>query len=179
MFVGTWMPERGPMISALVESGIDVAIWGNLWQSAPEWRVLSRAWRGAALPNESYSKAIQCSKVAIGLLSKGNRDLHTKRSVEVPAIGTAMCAERTAEHEQLYGGDGALLWSDPSECIEHCKALLADSGRRAVIAKRGQQRVRNYGLSNEPMLEAVLAAAVGKTDTAEWPQALSQTAATR
>jgi spore maturation protein CgeB len=172
-FLGTWMPERGPILSALVKSGFDVAIWGNMWQRAPEWPALSRAWRGPALPNTQYSKALQSTKVAIGLLSKGNRDLHTQRSVEVPAIGTLLCAERTEEHEQVYGERGALLWQDNDECIDRCVRLLADDAARARVAERGQQRVRGYRLSNEPMVDAVLVAASRQAQIQEWPPELA------
>jgi hypothetical protein len=172
-FVGTWMPERGPILADLIRSGLDVAIWGNRWQRAPEWPTLSRAWRGPGLSNTHYSKALQSSKVAIGLLSKGNRDLHTRRSVEVPAIGTLLCAERTEEHEQVYGESGALLWQDDDECIDHCVRLLADDETRARVAERGQQRVRDYCLSNEPMVNAVFAAASGRTQIQEWPADLA------
>lgn len=172
-FLGTWMPERGPVLAALIESGLDLGIWGNLWERAPEWGTLSAAWKGPALPNQEYSRALQRTKVAIGLLSKGNRDLHTRRSVEVPAIGTVLCAERTSEHVQLFGDDGALLWGDTAECIARCNALLADNEARAAVAERGHQRVCGHRLSNEPMIAAVFAAAAGETTVDEWPPELA------
>ncbi len=38
-----------------------------------------------------YSKLIQCSKISICLPSAGNFDGITKRSTEIPAIGTLLC----------------------------------------------------------------------------------------
>lgn len=172
-FLGTWMPERGPILAGLIQSGLDVSIWGNLWQKAPEWDILAPSWRGPALPNQEYSKAIQCSKVIIGLLSKGNRDLHTQRSVEVPATRTVLCAERTSEHVQLFGDDAALLWDDVPECVARCQALLAEGPARAHLAERGHRRVNACRLSNEPMVEAVLTAAAEQTAMSEWPLELA------
>ena len=36
-FVGTWMPERGPFMSRLVERGVSLKIRGNRWSRAAEW----------------------------------------------------------------------------------------------------------------------------------------------
>ena len=171
-FVGTWRLERGPS-PASIDRGISVAIWGDRWNRAPEWAKLAPSWRGSFLVDANYAKALQSSKVALGLLCKGNRDLHTRRSVEVPALGTVLCAERTTEHEQLFGDDGAVLWSDVSNCVEQCKELLADDERRLHAAERGRTRVIQLGLSNEPMSEAVLAVANGTRTAAEWPAALA------
>ena len=102
VFVGSWMPERGPLMVRLLELGIPLSIRGDHWKLAPEWEQLRPAIRGPAVHGRDYVKAIQCAKIALGLLSKGNRDLHTTRSAEVPFIGGAVfCAERTPEHEQL------------------------------------------------------------------------------
>ena len=98
-FVGTWMPERGPLMVRLLQLGVPLSIRGNRWERAAEWSILRAAWRGAGLENEDeYAKAIQCAKVNLGLLSKGNRDLTTTRSFEIPYLGGVLCAERTAEH---------------------------------------------------------------------------------
>jgi hypothetical protein len=153
-FVGTWMPERGPFLAELVRHGIPLSIWGDRWHKADEWPLLKRHWRGGGLyRDDDYAKAIQCSKVCLGLLSKGNRDLHTTRSLEIPYLGGLFCAERTVEHLSLYGEDEeAIFWNSAQECIEKCAALLRDDERRQRIARNGRERcIRNRTL-NEPTL---------------------------
>ena len=98
LFLGTWFPERGPFLLELLRKGVPVTIRGTNWHKAPEWPALKSAWKGGAIQGDDYAKAIQCAKVNIGLLSKGNRDLHTTRSLEIPALGGLLCAERTSEH---------------------------------------------------------------------------------
>src|SRR5579871_207287 len=125
LFVGTWMPERGPFMAELLERGVPLSIYGNRWERAREWSILKRAWKGPGTTNDAdYATAIQCAKICLGLLSKGNRDLHTRRSLEVPALGSLLCAERTSEHEQLYqDGEDAVLWGNAAECATLCMQL--------------------------------------------------------
>ena len=160
-FVGTWRPERGPFLAALIDAGVPLSFWGGRWDRAPEWRRLQSAWRGPNLVGSDYAKAIQCSKVAIGLVSKGNRDEHTQRSMEIPALGTVLCAERTAEHAALFrDGIEVLLWSTVDECARLCTDVVRDAERRSDIARAGQARVVSMRAGNEPTVTKILARAL-------------------
>ena len=162
-FVGTWMPERGPFMLELIRFGVPLSIRGNRWQKAPEWPQLAPHWRGPGLDtDDDYAAAILAAKVNLGLLSKGNRDLHTQRSLEIPALGGLFCAERTSEHLELYEeGREAMFWSDAAECAEQCKALLADEPRRKAIAAAGHARALRNGHYNEQVMARILEAAIG------------------
>ena len=156
VFVGTWMPERGAFMAELVRRGVPLAIYGDFWPKADEWPELRAAWRGPAVYGDDYAKAIQCSKIALGLLSKENRDRHTTRSAEIPALGGLLCAERTDEHMQLFvEGKEAVLWRDVSECEAQCRALLSGD-KREEIRLCGEERVRALGIGNERILDSVL-----------------------
>jgi hypothetical protein len=158
-FVGTWMPERGPLMAELVSHGVPLAIYGDRWDRAPEWKALKRHWRGAALVGADYRDAIKYSRICIGLLSKGNRDLHTQRSMEIPYIGSLLCAERTSEHLELYAdGEEAVFWSSVAECAERCMALLANEGARDRIAAAGQRRAVKNGHLNEQVMARLIEA---------------------
>lgn len=159
IFIGTWMPERGPFLAQLIEADIPLTIYGGRWHKAKEWSILRKAWKGLAIYGDDYAKAIKTSKVSLGLLSKGNRDLHTRRSMEIPALGGLLCAERTCEHLELYKeGYEAVFWSSPKECVEMCKMLLADETRRNKIARQGRIRCIRNGYFNERVMSKVLSA---------------------
>lgn len=161
LLVGTWMPERGPFLAELMERGVPLTIYGDRWHKAAEWRTLKSAWRGPAIWDDDYAKAIQCARVVLGLLSKGNRDRHTTRSLEVPAIGGLFCAERTSEHEALYrDGVEAVFWDDAADCAEKCRWLLADEETRVRIARGGHLKVRALRLSNDDVLGELLSHAL-------------------
>jgi len=158
VFVGAWMPERGPFMTRLLELGVPLTIYGHSWEKAPEWPRLRSAWRGSAIYGPDYVKAIQCAKVALGLLSKGNRDLHTTRSAEVPFIGGAVfCAERTPEHSFLFQEEAeAAFWNDAEECAQQCHDLLASGPRRRRMVEAARRRIIAHELSNDAVLTTIL-----------------------
>lgn len=164
-FIGTWMRERGAFMKELVEAGVPLSIYGDLWDRAPEWPVIQAAWRGPAVNDEEgYARAVQCADICLGLVSHGNRDLHTTRSLEIPALGSLLLAERTDEHLRLYREDEeAVFWSDARECAARCHALLADAARIRRIAEAGHARALANGNYNENVISRILDRALGAT----------------
>lgn len=161
LFLGTWMPERGPFLLQLIEQGVPLSIRGAHWQKAPEWKKLQPHWVGGPVSGDEYAYAIQSAQVNLGLLSKGNRDAHTTRSMEVPSLGGVLCAERTHEHLGLYAdGREAYFWSTVNECAQACFSLLNSVELRQQVAANGHQRFRTSGYSNEHVLGAILERAV-------------------
>ena len=163
-FIGTWMPERGPFLARLVELGVPLTIWGDRWAKAKQWPILRPHWRGPGLyKNDDYAMAVQCAKVCIGLLSKGNRDLCTQRSFEIPHLGGVLCAERTSEHLALYAEDiEAVFWNDPDECAEKCNRLLSDEAWRNQVAQKGRLRSIRNGTTNEVVVNQIVARAFNR-----------------
>jgi len=157
LFLGTWFPERGPFLARLVELGLPLTIRGGNWNKAPEWPVLRPYWKGGAVHGDEYALTIQCAKINLGLLSKGNRDLHTTRSLEIPALGGLLCAERTSEHVEMYvEGEEALFWSDAEECAAVCLRMLRDEARRRDIAAAGHARHLRNGHRNEVVMRTIV-----------------------
>ena len=157
-FVGTWMPERGPFMARLIELGVPLSIYGDRWAKAREWPLLRLYWRGPGLyVDDDYAKAIQCAKVNLGLLSKGNRDLVTQRSFEIPCLGGVLCAERTVEHAKLYReNEEAVFWDSPEECTRQCFRLLNDEDYRQRVMKGGRARCLQNRTTNQNILPAII-----------------------
>jgi hypothetical protein len=166
VFVGSWMPERGPFMRDLLAARVPLAIWGDHWPKAPEYRKLRTAIRGSAVYGPDYVKVIQCAKVALGLLSRGNRDLHTTRSSEIPFIGGGIfCGERSSEHEQMFTHEyNAMLWGDAKECALHCHKMLEDRDQRTAMADRAKWRIMELELTNDSVLASILEILDGGVD---------------
>jgi spore maturation protein CgeB len=163
LFVGTAFPERGPFLAELVRLGVPLTLYGNRYERLREWPILKPHWRPAdASTIDSYANAIAAAKVCLGLLSRGNRDLHTTRSMEIPSLGAVLCAERTTEHTALYDeGVEAVFWSSAQECAEQCFKLLGDDERRRTIARAGRARFLRSRWRNDRVVQDILATATG------------------
>lgn len=161
-FIGTWMKDEGCkgrdyFLLKLVEAGIPISIWGGRWYKSPCWSRLKSFWRGDALGGRDYVAAIQGAKISLGFLSKGNRDLHTQRSSEIPYVGGLFCGERTSEHLQMYQENvEAVFWSSAEECIQVCRELLAEDPRRRQILEAGMKRIRSLAFGNETICRKIL-----------------------
>jgi hypothetical protein len=161
-FIGTWMryEKRDEFLLHLISKNIPLSIWGDRWQKSPHFSILKSHWRGTSLTGRNYVAAIQGAKICLGLLSKGNRDLHTTRSLEVPFAGGLFCAERTTEHQEMYEENvEAVFWSDATECAEVCAKLLNDGVLRENIRAAGMRRVRSLKLGNQDVCSKILLAA--------------------
>lgn len=158
-FVGTWMrfEKRDEFLLHLIEQGISVNTWGDRWQKSPHRQKLTKYYRGGALSGSDYVSAIQGAKISLGLLSKGNRDRHTVRTMEIPFAGGLLCAQRTTEHSELYQeGVEAVFWDNADECAAICKKLLNDDFLRENIRVAGMNRVRQLNVGNEDICKQIL-----------------------
>jgi len=86
------MPERGAFLRELMEARVPLASMATVAEGA-RMAQLHAVWQGPAIYEDDYLKAIQLAKISLGLLSKGNRDLHTPEPLKF-LFGGLLCAER-------------------------------------------------------------------------------------
>jgi len=100
-FIGSFAPERGACVNRLAREGINIRVWGNGWQGFSPVSANLRIERRPLVnrPDDlRYSKGVNATRINLGFLRKVNRDLQTDRSIEIPACGGFLLAERSIEH---------------------------------------------------------------------------------
>lgn len=151
-FIGAYEKERGESIYYLANNFVPVRVFCNRWPLVhPNIKVLP------AIFNENYCKAISATKINLAFLRKINRDQQTTRSIEIPACGGFMLAERTEEHLQLFKeGVEADFFNSNEEMLDKCRYYLKHDDERQKIAKRGLAKCHEAGYSNKDRLKKVL-----------------------
>lgn len=154
-FVGAREEEREQSIVHLAKNGVSIGLFGD-------WMHLANRFENVMchkgfFADENYAKALCSGKIGLGFLRKANRDLQTARSIELPACGVFMLAERTDEHLALFEeGKEAAFFCNDAELIEKVDYYLSHDQERQAIARAGRERCLQSGYSNADRLREVL-----------------------
>jgi hypothetical protein len=157
VFAGGADPERVAIVTPLLEAGLNVALYGGYWDRYAATRAHAR---GHADP-QRLRKAIGGAHVSLCLVRRANRDGHSMRTFEVPAMGGCMVVEDTAEHREFFGapGDAVIYATSVNEMIDAARALVNDPARRQRLADRSHRLVAEGPFTYADRLRAMLEAA--------------------
>jgi hypothetical protein len=139
-FIGHFEADRAAVIAAVADAGLAVTVRGNGWT---QWRARAptRVTFGPAEIGDDYARVISATRINLGFLRRINRDLQTTRSIEIPACGGFMLAERSGEHLDLFDeGKEAEFFGSVDELIGKIRRYLADEDHRRAVAEAGRQR---------------------------------------
>jgi hypothetical protein len=154
-FIGVWERERCNSILYLAENGLKVKVFGS-----GKWNEFKNVENLTILPgifSEDYSKALQAFKISLCFLRKMNADTQTTRTMEIPASGGFLLAERTDEHLSLFEeGKEAEFFSTDQELLEKCQFYLKHEVDRDRIKEAGTLRCYTSGYSNEKSIKRMI-----------------------
>ena len=156
VFVGSFEKERFESIKYLADNGININVWGYGWDFIGK-KYPNIVYKGGEIFYEEFAKAFTCSKISLNFLRKINRDLHTSRSIEIPACKGFMLAERTDEHKELFTEDKeAVYFSGNKELLEKVSYYLSHDDERNKIADAGYQRCINSGYTYDDRIKEII-----------------------
>ena len=163
-FVGTWEHPRGETVRQLAESGLSVRIWGNGWERmANPPANLDIAY--SPVYGDDYRRVVCASKINLCFLRKGNRDLQTCRSFEIPAIGGFMMHEFSVEMSNILTANQCAVYFDgDTDLPDLCRYWLEHPERRKTVADAGRTELLKAGHEHEDRLRKILEAAIGESD---------------
>lgn len=133
LFVGGADKNRLPWVQTLIKSGFHVALYGGYWDRFRETRKYARGFADPTMLRRATSGA----KVSLCLVRRANRDGHSMRSFEIPAMGGCMLTEDTEDHRKIFGKEnGAVLYfRTKEELVEKLRWLLQNDDERVRLAQ--------------------------------------------
>lgn len=158
VFVGLCEPDREACIQALLQAGVPVCVGGVGWdyflQKNRKNPLLTFA--GRSVFGEDYARALSAASIGLGLLTKRFPELHTTRTFEIPACGTVLATENTAETARFFTSDQALFFTDYPQLARQVRDLLEDPAALQTFSAAGQAAVATGGYDNDSMVQLVL-----------------------
>ena len=158
IFIGTWFPTRGRFMKKLYDKGLKFKIYGSRWNKDKYFNQMKNIIVLGHVDFPLYSKLIYCSKIALGLVSEENLDEITRRSIEIPAIGSLLCAKRTKTHKKLFiENKEAIFFKNADECVQKCKKILNNAKLLKKISLNGHLKVtKKLNLSVDNMMKKIV-----------------------
>ena len=158
VFVATWSPQKAIFLKKLMDLGLNVKIYGGLWDKDPNYQSLKSITKLCHLSGKNYSKVIQSAKIALCLFAEGNLDTITTRSTEIPAIGTLLCSFRTTAMKNiLIENKEAIYFNNPNECFKKCNFYLKNYKAAKKIARKGHIKITKVlKISNDDLLKKII-----------------------
>jgi len=170
-FSGQKYGDRPTYIHRLIETGVDVRVWGPNWRQPPrrslQWpRVLRRAKRtllgqpwieipvdrcGPPLSDDEYIKMYSRSKISLGFskvaggYAEGEPIKQVRlRDFEAPMSGAFYLAEYFDELADFFEpGKEIVCFTDPEDLVEKVRYYLAHDEARERIRRAGMLRARS------------------------------------
>lgn len=151
VFIGHCQPAYAKLLEK-VAARVPLTIWGPGWTAYAKRNDWAKpVVQGEGVYGPDYARALSGAKIAIGLLSRRIPETTTTRSFEIPACGTLLLAERTADHETLFAdGCEAVFFDSAEDCTSKAAYYLAHAIEREAIASAGMNRCRaNYEIEDQ------------------------------
>lgn len=148
-FVGTYEKERSEYIYFLAQNNIVINVFGSDWTKMKLKHkniILNKP-----LYDYEYSKILNQTLINLCFLRKINRDTITTRSIEIPACGSFMMAEESADHKDFFvNNKEAVFFSSKEDLLGKIKYYLKNKNDALKIGNNARNRciASRYSLTN-------------------------------
>lgn len=157
-FIGLQEPHRTEVMQSLLDSGLSVQLGGMGWSRFVNENRKNSQLRfiGEFIGKEEYGNYISSALFSPGFLSKKFSELHTTRTFEIPACGTALLTESNEETRSFFNEDEAIFYHTQEELVEKIHYYKQHAEELRLLTEKGMQRVQTDGRDYESILRDIL-----------------------
>ena len=158
VFIGHYENQRAVVLEKLLQNDIKITLAGIKWnhfarkhQDNPNLTYL-----GDGVYGEDYVKTLQNAKMAWGALSKWVPELHTTRTFEIPACGTALVTERNSETASFFKNSDAIFYNDINDLVTQVKYYMSNNKSLETLTEKGTKTVHLQGKDYKSIIHTLL-----------------------
>lgn len=154
VFIGLAEQSRFDIAEVVISNNLTLKLVGHGWDKFVKKHKENKnlIYLGKTIHGEAYSKLISSSKFGLGLLSKRFQELHTTRTFEIPACGTALVTERNSELEQFFDDDEVVFFKNHIDMVNKIKFFLKNPDECENLTKKGREKVLHKKFDYESQL---------------------------
>jgi len=158
VFIGLWEHAREKVLQALIDNQINVKLSGYKWDKFVARNSTSPYvdYLGETITNDEYAKMISSALFSLGCLSKRFPELHTTRTFEIPACGTALLTERNEETASFFDEDEAIFYDDLDNLINKLRYYEKNLSALKDLTDKGTRKVNDGGFDYTTILTGLL-----------------------
>jgi len=119
-------------------------------------REVNLFFEGDAIFGDHYAEVLSQAMLGLGLVTRRFAELHTTRTFEIPACGTALVTQDNAEIRAVFGDGDVVFFEDFTDLAAQCRQLLQQPDLLRELTARGHQRVLQSGCHNDGLVQRVL-----------------------
>ena len=120
-------------------------------QAAPIWTFV-----GTNIVDSEYARLISSALFSIGCISKRFPELHTTRTFEIPACGTALLTERNYETASFFDEDEVIFYENLDDMINKVRYYQKNLGVLKHLTEKGMKKVNDAGFDYRTILKGML-----------------------
>lgn len=142
-FIGLNEKYRELVLQHLIDNKIKVVLAGYKWEQFVRKNHNNPFldYKGTALFGKAYVEVISSSYFSLGLLSKHFPELHTTRTFEIPACGTALVTEINEETENFFTNEEAIFFNSIEDLIEKIRFYQDNPNKLKELTDKGFKKV--------------------------------------
>ncbi len=158
LFIGHYETDREEIFQQLIDKGIPVTIAGIKWETFAKKNKTNTYlhYLGKGIYGKDYVKALSGYQFSWGALSKWMPELHTTRTFEIPACGTALITERNRETSSFFNEDEAIFHNTVDEMIEKIRYYQSHPNELETLTIKGLKRVHADGRDYKNIITGIL-----------------------
>ena len=159
VLIGLCEPSREHAVLQLLSEGIPVRVGGRGWERFVQrcGNRLPLSYAGAAVFGDAYAEALSKATLGLGMLTHRFPELHTTRTFEIPACGTALATPKTSETSCFFQPNEAVFYENTEELVGKAVDLWSRLDDLRTITNAGHRRIGIGSFDNDSMITAALA----------------------